>query len=86
MWQAGTIEAEKDRRWAPQHLRFISALSAISQSPRWAASGWNAARWTAEKKMHTNHMMYDYNRTKHKMWGIEYRESDRDGQNLYFSV
>lgn len=29
-------------------------------------------------------MMYDYNRTKHKMCGIKYRESDRDGKKLDF--
>lgn len=29
-------------------------------------------------------MMYDYNRTKHKMCGIKYRESDRDGKKAGF--
>ncbi len=39
-----------------------------------------------EKKTHTNHMMYDYSRIKHKMCGIKYRESDKDGKKLDFSV
>jgi len=34
--------------------------------------------------MHTNHMMYDYNRTKHMMCRIEYQESERDGKELDF--